>query len=40
MREFLLLDGPCDYLLFVAGKAAGVIEAKRAGITLSGTAEC
>src|SRR5690606_20282801 len=31
--------GPCDYLLFVGGKACGVIEAKKAGITLSGVAE-
>src|SRR6185437_7460486 len=29
----------CDYLLLVGGKAAGVIEAKKAGITLSGVAE-
>ncbi len=39
VREFVLPNGPCDYLLFVAGKAAGVIEAKKAGITLSGVAE-
>ncbi|MBG6081121.1 type I restriction enzyme R subunit [Rubrivivax gelatinosus] len=39
VREFPLPGGPCDYLLFVAGKACGVIEAKRAGITLSGVAE-
>lgn len=39
VREFQLTTGPCDYLLFVAGKAAGVIEAKKAGATLSGVAD-
>jgi type I site-specific restriction endonuclease len=39
VREFSLPNGPCDYLLFVGGKAAGVIEAKKAGATLSGVAE-
>jgi type I restriction enzyme, R subunit len=39
VREFSLTSGACDYLLFVAGKAAGVIEAKKAGVTLSGVAE-
>jgi type I restriction enzyme R subunit len=39
VREFPLPNGPCDYLLFVGGKAAGVVEAKRAGATLSGVAE-
>jgi len=39
VREFQLPAGPCDYLLFFAGKAAGVIEAKKAGVTLSGVAE-
>ena len=39
VREFALPNGPCDYLLFVGGKAAGVIEAKKAGVTLSGVAE-
>jgi len=39
VREFQLSAGPCDYLLFIDGKAAGVIEAKKAGITLSGVAE-
>ena len=38
VRELQLTSGPCDYLLFVQGKAAGVIEAKRAGVTLSGVA--
>jgi len=39
VREFQLPGGPCDYLLFVGGKACGVIEAKKAGVTLSGVAE-
>jgi type I restriction enzyme, R subunit len=39
VREFSLPAGPCDYLLFVEGKAAGVIEAKKSGVTLSGVAE-
>lgn len=39
MREFQLPGAPCDYLLFVGGKACGVIEAKKAGVTLSGVAE-
>jgi type I restriction enzyme R subunit len=39
VREFHLPAGPCDYLLFVGGKAAGVIEAKKSGVTLSGVAE-
>jgi len=39
VREFSLPAGPCDYLLFVDGKAAGVIEAKKAGVTLSGVAD-
>jgi type I restriction enzyme R subunit len=39
VREFTLPNGPCDYLLFVGGKAAGVIEAKKTGTTLSGVAE-
>jgi type I restriction enzyme, R subunit len=39
VREFALPSGPCDYLLFVEGKACGVIEAKKAGVTLSGVAE-
>ena len=29
VREFQLSNGPCDYLLFVEGRAAGVIEAKK-----------
>ncbi|MBS0193867.1 MAG: DEAD/DEAH box helicase family protein [Proteobacteria bacterium] len=39
VREFQLPKGPCDYLLFVGGKAAGVVEAKKAGVTLSGVAD-
>ncbi len=39
VREFQLDSGPCDYLLFVNGKAAGVIEAKKAGTTLSSVAD-
>jgi type I restriction enzyme R subunit len=39
VREFSLPAGRCDYLLFVAGKAAGVIEAKKTGVTLSGVAD-
>lgn len=39
VREFQLPAGPCDYLLFVDGRAAGVIEAKKSGVTLSGVAE-
>ncbi len=39
VREFRTSTGPCDYLLFVGGKAAGVIEAKKAGTTLSGVAD-
>ncbi|MEQ8393730.1 MAG: type I restriction-modification enzyme R subunit C-terminal domain-containing protein [Gammaproteobacteria bacterium] len=39
VREFPLPGGICDYLLFIAGKAAGVIEAKKGGVTLSGVAE-
>jgi type I restriction enzyme, R subunit len=39
VREFPLVSGYCDYLLFVDGKAAGVIEAKPVGVTLSGVAE-
>jgi type I restriction enzyme R subunit len=39
VRKFQLENDPCDYLLFVGGKAADVIEAKKAGIALSGVAE-
>ena len=39
VREFPLSDGFADYLLFVGGKAVGVVEAKPSGTTLSGVAE-
>ncbi|UXS11608.1 DEAD/DEAH box helicase family protein [Agrobacterium tumefaciens] len=39
VREFQLTTGPCDYLLFVDGKAAGVVEAKKLGVTLGGVAD-
>nr|WP_306264820.1 hypothetical protein [Pararhizobium sp. IMCC3301] len=39
VREFPLPAGFCDYLLFVGGKAAGVIQAKKTGMTLSGVAD-
>lgn len=39
VREFPMAAGFCDYLLFIDGKAAGVIEAKKTGVTLSGVAE-
>ena len=39
VREFQLPAGPCDYLLFVDGRAAGVVEAKKQGVTLSGVCE-
>src|SRR5918996_625216 len=39
VREFPLPAGEADYLLFIDGRAAGVIEAKKAGTTLSGFAE-
>src|SRR5512138_900794 len=39
VREFPLETGEADYLLFVDGKAEGVIEAKPEGTTLSGVAE-
>ena len=34
--EFPTASGPVDYLLFARGKPIGVVEAKRAGTTLSG----
>ncbi len=39
VREFPLATGEADYLLFVDGKAVGVVEAKSEGTTLSGVAE-
>ncbi|WP_291049585.1 hypothetical protein [Hyphomonas sp.] len=38
MRHFQLGQDETDYLLFLQGKACGVIEAKKQGITLSGVA--
>jgi type I restriction enzyme R subunit len=38
VREFQLPAGPCDYLLFLDRKAAGVVEAKPEGRTLTGVA--
>ena len=39
VRELQSQGGPADYILFVDGKALGVIEAKKAGTTLSGVSE-
>ena len=39
VREMQSQGGPADYVLFVDGKAIGVLEAKKAGTTLSGVAE-
>jgi len=39
IREFPLKSGPVDYLLFADRIAAGVVEAKPEGTTLSGVAE-
>jgi len=39
VREFPLESGSADYLLFVDRKAAGVVEAKPEGTTLSGVAD-
>ncbi|MBA29055.1 MAG: restriction endonuclease subunit R [Hyphomonadaceae bacterium] len=39
VRHFQLGKDEADYLLFVDGKAAGVIEAKKLGVTLSGVSE-
>ena len=36
VREFATDAGPADYLLFVDRKAVGVVEAKKAGTTLTG----
>jgi type I site-specific restriction endonuclease len=35
VREFPTDSGPCDYLLFLKGKPAGIIEAKREGEVLT-----
>ena len=39
VRNFSLPSGPCDYLLFIDRKVAGVIEAKPEGVTLTGVSE-
>lgn len=39
VREFPLKTGFADYLLFLQGKAVGVVEAKKLGYTLSGVSE-
>lgn len=39
VREYPMATGPCDYLLFIDGKACGVIEAKKEGTPLVGVAE-
>jgi type I restriction enzyme R subunit len=36
VREFQTDAGPCDYLLFVDKKPAGVLEAKKEGVVLTG----
>ena len=36
IREFQTDAGPCDYLLFIDKKPAGVIEAKKEGVVLTG----
>ncbi|MEW8467826.1 MAG: restriction endonuclease subunit R, partial [Candidatus Thiodiazotropha sp.] len=39
VREMDTDTGPADYLLFIDGKACGIIEAKREGTDLGGVAE-
>jgi type I restriction enzyme R subunit len=39
VREFETDTGPADYMLFIAGKACGIIEAKREGASLGHVAE-
>jgi len=39
VREMQSMGGPADYILFVDGKALGIVEAKKAGTTLSSVAE-
>jgi len=36
VREFQLTTGEADYGLYIDGKVAGVIEAKKTGSTLTG----
>ena len=39
IREMDTSTGPADYMLFIDGKACGVIEAKKDGVSLGGVAE-
>ncbi len=39
VTEIQSLGGPADYMLFVDGKALGIVEAKKVGTTLSAVAE-
>ena len=39
VREMQSMGGPADYVLFVDGKALGIVEAKKVGTTLSAVAE-
>ncbi len=39
VREMDTDTGPADYMLFVEGKACGIIEAKREGVSLGGVSE-
>lgn len=39
VREMQSMGGPADYILFVDGKALGIIEAKKVGTTLSAVAD-
>ena len=39
VREMDTDTGPADYMLFIAGKACGIIEAKREGTNLGQVAE-
>lgn len=39
VREFVTASGPADYVLFVDREAVGIVEAKKAGTTLSGVFE-
>lgn len=39
VREMQSTGGPADYILFVDGKALGIVEAKKVGTTLSAVAE-
>ncbi len=39
VREMKSMGGPADYILFVDGRALGIVEAKKEGTTLSAVAE-